>query len=331
MSGFAEYYRAFIDGIKGWLTSKRFSIYLFCVIIASLIWLLIKFSSEYNTQFPIGIELVNPPEGNWMIIDNKTEVVAEIYGFGFDLFSYKLFGFEKVTIDLSEFEVNDANDPSFIYISETFLSNMVNRSMKGNEKVISIFPGKLKVELSKAITKKVPIKLNVKVYPAKGFKIKGVPKLEPNNLDFFGPSSILSKIEYVNTETDTIDDIQLAQRTIVKLELDSIEKYLVGNVEDYLIVDVDELTSGSIEIKVDSEVDSKNMEIRVLPSKVRVYYQVGLSDFQKVSEKMFEAIIELPESGDMPEKLKVVLSEVPDFVEIKRIEPLFVEYLIIKK
>jgi hypothetical protein len=331
LSRFAEYYKAFIIGIKGWLTSKRFSIYLICVIIASLIWLLIKFSSEYNTQFPIAIELVNPPEGNWMIIDNKTEVVAEIYGFGFDLFSYKLFGFEEVSIDLSEFEVNDANDPAFIYISETFLSNMVNRSMKGNEKVISIFPGKLKVELSKAITKKVPIKLNVKVYPAKGFKIKGVPKLEPNNLDFFGPTSILSKIEYVNTETDTIDDIRLAQRTLVKLELDTIEKYLVGQVEDYLVVDVDELTSGSIEIKVDSEVDSKDMEIRVLPSKVKVYYQVGLSDFQKVSEKMFEAVIELPESGDMPEKLKVILSEVPDFVEIKRIEPLFVEYLIIKK
>lgn len=331
MSRFTEYYKAFISGIKGWLTSKRFSIYLICVFIAGLIWLLIKFSSEYNTQFPIAIELVNPPEGNWMILENNTEVVAEIYGFGFDLFSYKLFGFEKVTIDLSEFEVSAANDPAFIFISESFLSNMVNRSMKGNEKVISIFPGKLKVELSKAITKKVPIKLNVKVYPAKGFKIKGVPKLEPNSLDFFGPSSILSKIEYVNTETDTIKDIQLAQRSKIELELDSLEKYLVGYVEDYLIVDVDELTSGSIEIKVDANVDSRSMEIRVLPSKVKIYYQVGLSDFQKVSEKMFEAVIELPESGDLPEKLKVVLSEVPDFVEIKRIEPLFVEYLIIKK
>lgn len=139
MSRFTEYYKAFISGIKGWLTSKRFSIYLICVFIAGLIWLLIKFSSEYNTQFPIAIELVNPPEGNWMILENNTEVVAEIYGFGFDLFSYKLFGFEKVTIDLSEFEVSAANDPAFIFISESFLSNMVNRSMKGNEKVISIF------------------------------------------------------------------------------------------------------------------------------------------------------------------------------------------------
>ncbi len=332
MSGIAEYYKAFILGIKEWLTSKRFSIYLICVFIASLIWLLIKFSSEYNTQFPIAIEMVNPPEGNWMILENKTEIVAEIYGFGFDLFSYKFFGFDKVTIDLSEFEVNDTNDPAFIFISESFLSNKVNRSMKGNEKVLSIYPGKIKVELSKAVTKKVPVKLNVKVYPANGFKIKGIPRLEPNSLDFFGPSSILSKIDYVNTEIDTIKDIRLAQRSNIKLQLDSLEKYLIGGqVEEYLIVDVDELTSGSIEIKIKSGVDSKGMEIRVLPSKVKIYYQVGLSDFQKVSVKMFEAVIELPESGDLPEKLKVILSEVPDFVEIKRVQPLFVEYLIIKK
>jgi len=275
--------------------------------------------------------LVNPPEGNWMIIENNTEIVAEIYGFGFDLFSYKLFGFEKVTIDLSEFEINNANDPAFIFISESFLSNMVNRAMKGNEKVISIYPGKLKVGLSKAITKKVPVKLNVKVYPAKGFKIKGVPRLEPNSLDFFGPSSILSKVEFINTETDTIRGIKLAERSKINLELDSLEKYLIGNVEEYLSVDVDELTSGSIEIKVMAKVENTSMDIRVLPSKVKVYYQVGLSDFQKVNDKMFEAVIELPESGDLPEKLKVVLFEVPDFVEIKRIEPLFVEYLIIKK
>ena len=331
MSGFAEYYKAFIVGIKGWLSSKRFSIYLICVFIASLIWLLIKFSSEYNTQFPIAIELVNPPEGNWMILEDNTEIVAEIYGFGFDLFSYKLFGFEKVTIDLSEFEVSDANDPAFIFISESFLSNMVNRAMKGNEKVISIYPGKLKVELSKAITKKVPIKLNVKVYPAKGFKIKGVPKLEPNSLDFFGPSSILSKVEYINTETDTIKDIKLAERSKINLEMDSLEKYLVGEFEEYLSVDVDELTSGSIEIKVVAKVENTSMDIRALPSKVKVYYQVGLSDFQKISDKMFEAVIELPEGGDLPEKLKVMLSKEPDFVEVKRIEPLFVEYLIIKK
>ena len=96
-------------------------------------------------------------------------------------------------------------------------------------------------------------------------------------------------------------------------------------------IDVDELTSGSIEIKVDAKTDNNSMEIRVLPSKVKIYYQVGLSDFQKVSEKMFEAKIVLPESGDLPEKLKVVLSKEPDFIKVKRIEPLFVEYLIIKK
>ena len=331
MSGFGEYYKAFILGIKGWLTSKRFSIYLVCVFIAGLIWLLIKFSREYKTQFPITVELINPPDGNWMMLQSEHNITAEIYGFGFDLFSYKIFGLEDITIDLNEFDVSSNTDPAYIIISETFISKKVNLLMSGKEQVLNIYPGNIKVDLSKAITKTVPIKSNIKVYPTQGFKIKGVPRLEPNSLNFFGPSSLISPIEYINSEADTIRDIQILTKFSVKLKLDSLQKYIVGNVDAVLIVDIDELTSGSIEVKVDPNVDKIGMKIRVLPSKVKIYYQVGLSDYQKVSEKLIKATIKLPDTDDLPEKLKIELSEVPDFIEVKRIEPLFVEYLIIKK
>ena len=331
MSGFGEYYKAFILGIKEWLTSKRFSIYLVCVFIASLIWLLIKFSREYKTQFPITVELINPPDGNWMMLQSEHAIIAEIYGFGFDLFSYELFGLEDITIDLNEFDVNSNTDPAYIIITETFIRKKINLLMSGKEQVLNIYPGNIKVDLSKAITKTIPLRSNIKVYPAQGFKIKGIPRMEPNNLDFFGPSSLLTPVGYINSEVDTIRDIQVLTKLKIKLKLDSLEKYLVGKVDAVLIVDIDELTSGSIEVKVEPNVDKKGTEIRVLPSKVKIYYQVGLSDYQKVSEKLVKATIKLPDTDDLPEKLKIELSEVPDFIEVKRIEPLFVEYLIIKK
>jgi hypothetical protein len=277
------------------------------------------------------VELINPPNGNWMMLKNNYDIQAEIYGFGFDLFSYKIFGIEDITINLSEFEVNSNTDPAYIIIPEAFIRKKINRLMTDREQVLNIYPGKIKVDLSKAITRTIPIKLNIKVYPAQGFKIKGVPRIEPNNLDFFGPSSLLSNIDFVNTETDTIRDIQVFTTQKIKLRFDSLEEYLVGNVDPVLFVDIDELTSGSIEVKVDPIVDKKGLKIKVLPSKVKVYYQVGLSDYQKVSEKLITATIELPDTDELPDKLKVELKEVPDFIEVKRIEPLFVEYLIIKK
>lgn len=331
MSGFGEYYKAFITGIKEWLTSKRFSIYLVCVFIASLIWMLIKFSREYKTQFPLTVELINPPDGNWMMLQNEFDINAEIYGFGFDLFSYKLFGIEDITINLSEFDVNSNTDPAYIIIPESVIRKKINLLMSGREQVLNIYPGKIKVDLSRAVTKTIPIKSNVVVYPSKGFKIKGIPRLEPNSLDFFGPSSLLDKIEFVNTQIDTIRDIQVLTSTKIELQLDSLEKYRVGKTDVNLIIDVDELTSGSIEITVVPIVDKKGMRIRVLPSKVRIYYQVGLSDYHKVSAELIKAVIELPDTKELPDKLKVELSKVPDFIEVKRIEPLFVEYLINKE
>jgi hypothetical protein len=331
LSGITEYYNAFIKGIKEWLTSKRFSIYLVCIFIASLIWLLIKFSREYKTQFPITVELINPPNGNWMMLKNDYNIIAEVYGFGFDLFSYKYFGIDDIKVDLSEFKVNSDTSFAYIIIPETFILKKVDRLMKGSEKVLNIYPGNIKVDLSKAVSKTIPIKSNIKIYPSPGFKIKGVPQLEPNNLNFFGPSSLFNSIEFINTEIDTISNIQVLTTKEIVLRLDSLEKYLIGEVDPKLIIDVDELTSGSIEVKVDPIVDKGDLEIKVLPSKVIIYYQVGLSDYQKVSEGLIIATIELPDTDDLPDKLKVELKEVPDFIEVKRIEPLFVEYLIIKK
>ncbi len=136
-------------------------------------------------------------------------------------------------------------------------------------------------------------------------------------------------------EKNEIDDILLVGGTTL---IPAVREFVIQYFEKeplkgdpYEAVALGTAIAGTEFVKIKSGVDSKGMEIRVLPSKVKIYYQVGLSDFQKVSEKMFEAVIELPESGDLPEKLKVNLSEVPDFVEIKRIQPLFVEYLIIKK
>lgn len=293
--------------------------------------MLIKFSQEYKTQIPVTVELINPQDGNWMLLDNKVDVNAEIYGFGFDLFSYKLFGLKNITIDLSEFKVHSDTDPAFIIIPESYINRKVNILMEGSEQVLNTYPGQIKVDLSKAVTKTIPIKSNVVVYPKKGFKIKNVPVLTPKNLKFFGPSSLLSQIDFINTEVDTIRDIQTLSNTKIKMRLDSLKDFLAGKADVNLTVDVDELTSGLVEVKVNTIVNKKGLEIRVLPSKIKVYYQIGLSDYQKVSEKLIDAVVEIPDSDDLPDKLKVELKQVPDFITVTRIEPLFVEYLIIKK
>lgn len=292
--------------------------------------MLIKFSREYKTQFPVQIELVNPPEGNWMMLQNEFDIVAEIYGYGFDLFSYKYFGVNKIVLDVSEFDVSSKGKGFYIIIPESYIGKQVNREMNLKKQVLNIYPGKIKVDLSQAITKRIPVKLNVVSLPAQGFKVKGTIKIEPDSIDFFGPASVLEKVEFIETEIDTIDDIRVLNVSKVDLKLDSLERYILDQPSAMLTVDVDELTSGFVEVTIARKVNKEGMEIRVLPSVAKVYYQVGLSDYQKVSERSIKASIVLPNTDELPEKLKVELSEVPEFIKVTRIEPLFVEYLIIK-
>ena len=317
--------------MKKWLTSKRFTVYLICVLISTLIWLLIKLTREYNTQFPVELTLTGNPGEDWMIVDKNAEVVAEVSGFGFDLLSYKLFGKEKIEVDVTRFNISRNGDNAFILIPEPFLIKQVNRLMKGKEKVMSLYPATIRVDLSHAMLKKVPVKLRVKLNPENGFKIKGKPVVIPDSIEFFGPANILSKVEFVNTLRDSIGGFKRAFETTVPLDADSLAGYLRDSNLVVLKVDVDELTSGSIEIPVEAENLPNGKQIKVLPSKVKIYYQVGLSDYQKVVENLFKAQITLPDSKELPDKLKVNLVASPQFVEVKRIEPLFVEYLLKEK
>jgi len=330
LAGFDEYYKFFAQGLKEWLTSRRFSIYLVCIAISALIWILIKLSQSYNSQFETQIEYVQPPDGNWVVIEKSPKLQVEISGFGFDLFSHYLFGLDDIKVNLSEFNIKSSSDSAFIEIPSAYLNKAISRMMKGNEQVLNIYPEQIFTRLSKAINKKIPVKLNVVVYPATGFKIKGVPQLYPDSIVLFGPAKILKSITEINTEIDTIYDIKLPYESTISLELDSLSDFLTQDISEKLVVDVDELTSGSVEVKVIPEKFNKGKHLKVLPSKITVFYQVGLNDYQKVSDELFKAEIKIPESDEWPDKLKVELTKVPDFVEVKRIEPLFVEYLLIK-
>ena len=116
----------------------------------------------------------------------------------------------------------------------------------------------------------------------------------------------------------------------ISLDIDSLKEWIAFDQNVQLKIDVDELTSGSITVQIEPRIEGSQSKIKVLPTKVTVYYQVGLADYEKVNEALFEAYVSLPSEGELPEKLKVKISNLPDFVEVTRIEPSRVEYLLSK-
>jgi hypothetical protein len=289
-----------------------------------------KFSGSFTTQLPVHVHYT-APSSKWYVMNEDITLNVDVRGFGFSLMWHKISGLNDVEVDLSNFEIKgDELDP-FIIIPSDFIISKVSKLFSEDEFIDGIYPNILKVDLSHALNKKVPVISRVEVYPEKGYKLKNKIQVIPSKVELSGPAYILSNILQVYTKTDTIRGIKESKVIPLTLDFDSLKEWLVSENKVELKINVVELTSGSIEIPVLAKVDDPETSVKVLPTKVTVFYQVGLVDYQLVNADLFKAYVSLPTTGPLPDKLKVSISEIPDFVEITRIDPPYVEYLISKK
>lgn len=324
-----EYLNQMFAKAKKWLSSKRFSIYLYCVAIATFIWFLMKFSGSFSTQLPIQVNF-SAPSPQWYVVNNDATLNVDVKGFGFSIIWHRISGISEIGIDLSEFEIRGDEDDPFVVVPSDFLLNKIEKLFSDGESIDGIYPNVLKVDLSHALKKKVPISSKIEIYPEKGYKISNRPNIYPDKIELAGPAYILSEITKVNTIADTLRDLKEGLIYSVVLDTDTIEEWITTKPEVELKIEVDEYTSGTIDIKVQANTDDSHSIIKVLPTKVTVYYQVGLKSYQLVNEDLFKAFVNFPKDGELPDKLKVNISDIPDFVEITRIDPPYVEYLLTK-
>jgi hypothetical protein len=325
----AAYFNHIFTAARAWIGSKRFSIYLYCLAIATFIWFLMKFSGSFTSQLPVQLHYI-PPSEEWYVHNKEPVLMVDVQGFGFSLMWRKITGQSNIDVNLSNFEIRGEKSDPFMIVTTEYLLSEVGKLFHEEETIKGLFPNILKVDLSRVVSKEVLVNSRVTFISKSGFKLSKENVVEPSIVKLIGPEYILSKIDLINTKIDTIRDIKDDLVLKVSLDIDSIIDWIPNTQEVLLKVNVDELTSGSILIPIIPRVNDTRTIVKVLPTKVKVYYQVGLDDYALVDENLFEAYVSLPIEGELPEKLKVGIANIPDFVEITRIEPARVEFLLSK-
>jgi hypothetical protein len=70
--------------------------------------------------------------------------------------------------------------------------------------IISLSPSEIELEIDDLITKRVNIKPNIGL-PDIGFNVVGTPKVKPSSVKISGPKTILSELQFINTDEVKIE------------------------------------------------------------------------------------------------------------------------------
>ncbi len=270
------------------------------------------------------------------IITNKLPKKLKVfaYGSGFNLLGQSFFwNKDSVSIDISDIE--QQADGTILLTTNT-LKDEISEQLGSNISVQSIFPERIKIQLEKLQQKKVKVILNSKLSFVAQSKLKDSIVLSPEFITVYAPQSYLDTLQEVQTELFEKEDISENFSASIKIKKDRKNSFVYFQPSSIEIsAAVVQFTESTIELPIEiiNEIKGKNQStfgLRLIPTKVNVKFLVPLDKYDLVTPEFFEATVNYNDISENTEKLKVSVKSNADYIDIIKIQPEKVEYLIKK-
>ena len=304
-------------------------IFLICILIAAIFWLLIKLSAVYTVDNSFKLSYINEPSDLRITKLVDSTLNLNLTARGFSILKMNLFNDMKhLDINLDNYTIEPKGNPTYaIYTQE--LRNTLAEIVGVSEKNIQFSKAMLTFEMEKTSEKIVKVIPNYSLQFASQYDLYSNVTCEPNFIKLYGPQSILDTIDVIYTNILVREDVMSNFETTIGLKNPDSDLIRLNIKEVSLDFKVEKFTE--YEITVSIKDDNLEYKIKTFPSKVKVFYQIAQIDFNEVHSNQF-SVIPVISNLDLKEvnKLPLKLSKQPGFVRNARIVPSTVEFLIIK-
>lgn len=288
--------------------------------------LLNKLSKEYKTTLQFGVVGGNIPSNK--ILLNQPQEFIRIYvkASGFNLMAYKILS-KKIKVN--------ANSATFVegttYKVETNrLIGEFQEQLMADTEIIEIIDKTIYLEMGKIISKKIPVQLKSLITYEKGYKIKGLIALLPDSITITGPEDKIATINKVETKRLVLNNIYTSFDENVELKYTN--ELSAITISDEIInvsADVDKFTELSFLVPFKIINNFKGLKIETFPSKVKLVFQVELSEIAKITEDHFIVVCDFKNAtqNNLPYLVPKVI-EKPASVKNVYVEPSKIDYII---
>lgn len=313
--------------------SRRSVVFVLCLLLSALFWLLTSLSKTYVDELIIPVKYINVPEE--MLVENEpTESVkAEVKGFGFDLLWHWL-KFEKAEIVVN---ANPSSLASFKKAGEDvhFLLTETKTGKLGTLEddqleILKIYPDTLFLKFQPIYTKTVPVMLDASYSFEKQFDLSGPILIEPDSIQISGIQSLIEPLSFVTTEpVEWIDLSESISETVPIISSENARLIRYNKDQVQVTLSVQEFTEGSVSVPLTIQ-GAEHVDVNLFPSSVEVKYLVALEDFDRITADMFAVQVSLDEESQDKHFLMAKIIEKPSNVKYVRAIPSQVEFIVRK-
>ena len=317
-----------------YLNDRKVIIYLVCVVIASVFWFLRALSDEYTTTVSYPVKFKNLPENKVLTNELPKHLDIRVNAHGFTLLRYKLsFSFSPLVFNVNAFTRNqmEKSEATRFTIATARYKNFIQSKVSSEMKVMSIEPDSIKFVFDRIVEKKLPVKAHVNIDFEKQFLQSAAIQIAPDSVVVSGPQSILDTVDMLNLPELSFTGINKTIRRNVHIE--EIDQLRLNTPRVVLTVPVEQYTESFFEIPLTAINVPDSLGMQTFPSKVKVTYQVALSNFAKIRKQDFQLAVDYNDldSNKTVKKLPIKLTKTPEQILNLDYEPQEIEYLIGRK
>ena len=318
-----------LEKIRSFLLAKKsreFLIFLFFVFVSFCFWLLQVLNDDYETELSMQLKLKNVPENVVLTSELPNELKIGVQDKGTVLINYLLGkSLYPVTIDFEEYQ-DKGNQIRFL---SSALSKRVTGQLSQSTKLLAIKPDTLELIYTRGEGKKVPVCLRGEVEAERQYYISE-RIFSPDSVMVYAPQEILDTITAAYTEALYVEEISDTTRHRAGIMPVKGARFTPSYSDITFMVDM--YSEKTVEVPVQGVNFPEDKLLRTFPSKVQVTFQIGLRQFKTVNAEDFTVVVDYQTlEREKSEKCKPVLLKSPANVNLIRVAPAEIDYIIEQK
>lgn len=317
--------------LKKLISNKQVNIFILCLLLSCALWISITYSKEYiySETFPISF-IDNSNKVDFFTKDSV--ITIEVKTNGFEYLANQLFVShkKKIVLDINDINLNLAKGKSRIPVSR--LKPMIMKQLGTVSNNTKVSPENIHLVWNKVYSKKVPVILCANFSFLKPYDAYKKPEMLIKEVIVEGNKEELDKLDTLYTKKIEFKNISRTTTLSVPIDMSLIKPTLVCKTTNIPVkIVAEKYTENIINIPIDVIRYEDYQNIKLLPREVKVRYRVAMKDYNKANVKDFKSyVICSHEALSNDSKLKVYLSNIPDYIKVVSVIPEKVEYILFK-
>ncbi len=267
-------------------SSNKAKLFLMFLILASIFWVLTKFSREFTSAMTAKVDYKDLPETAALAKGNPEDIKFDLTANGFEILFYK---FKKPSLEIRIDEYYTPETDSFS-IPRSELLRKLSGSFNKYMEVKNLSPDQLNVKLDPIVLKKVLVKAKTDISFKNGFKPIDDYILSPDSITISGPNAKLEQIDTVYTEVVSLKNIETNITETVKIKSPSDDIVTIDPTSVTFQWPVAEFSQGHFTLPVEIVNLPPGMELKLVPERITVSFDVAIDDFGTLSADSFRVV-----------------------------------------